>query len=237
MAYYGFGQFHPTLLFSGACSVKSGNKRTTIFILCIALPYLIIALCYIQIMKKIKESKLNLKEALSRQTSAKSELEVANEKIKTPAIRLKGMISRQVSVQSEAEISEGGDSQVMRASSGSTKTPTMRRLEMMMKTRERLRQRKEWRVTMMIGIILIVFLMCTIPTAIVMEIDPKAEKFPTGHILCYILSWLIGVTNPLVYVLSTNTYTSAAIARATSIGLRVKTLCCKLRMKSYSSSY
>ena len=164
-------------------------------------------------MKKIKESKIKLKEALSRQTSAKSELELsvtaANEKIKHSALKLKGMMSRQASVQSEGEISEGGkDSQVIRASSGggSTKTPTMRRLQMMMRTRERLRQRKEWKVTMMIGIILIVFLVCTIPTAIVMEIDPRAEHYPNGHILCYILSWLIGVTNPLVYVLSTNTY-------------------------------
>ena len=225
--------------FLGTCSVKSGQKRTTIFILCIALPYLIIALCYIQIMKKIKESKIKLK-ALSRQTSAKSERELsvtaANEKIKHSALKLKGMMSRQVSVQSEGEISK--DSQVIKESSGggSTKTPTMRRLQMMMRTRERLRQRKEWKVTMMIGIILIVFLVCTIPTAIVMEIDPRAEHYPNGHILCYILSWLVGVTNPLVYVLSTNTYTRAAVTGVTSIGVRVKSVCCKFRMNSYSST-
>ena len=229
---------------SGACSVKSGHKRTTIFILCISLPYIIIALCYFQIMKKIKESKVKLKEALSRQTSARSELELsvtaANEKIKSSALKLKGMMSRQASVQSEGEITEGSrDSQIIRASSGggSTKTPTMRRLQMMMRTRERLRQRKEWKVTMMIGIILIVFLVCTIPTAIVMEIDPRAEQFPTGHILCYILSWLIGVTNPLVYILSTSTYTRAAITGVTTIGVRLRSVCCKLQMKSYSSTY
>lgn len=230
---------------AGNCSVKSGHKRTTIFILCIALPYLIIALCYFQIMKKIKESKIKLKEALSRQTSAKSELELsvtaANEKIKNSALKLKGMMSRQASVQSEGEMTEGSkDSQMIRISSGgggSTKTPTMRRLQMMMKTRERLRQRKEWKVTMMIGIILIVFLVCTIPTAIVMEIDPRAEQFPTGHILCYILSWLLGVTNPLVYVLSTSTYTRAAVSGVTSMGVRLKSVCCKLQMNAYSSTY
>lgn len=195
-------------------------------------------------MKKIKESKVKLKEALSRQTSARSELELsvtaANEKIKSSALKLKGMMSRQVSVQSEGEMTEGSrDSQIIRASSGggSTKTPTMRRLQMMMRTRERLRQRKEWKVTMMIGIILIVFLVCTIPTAIVMEIDPRAEQFPTGHILCYILSWLIGVTNPLVYVLSTSTYTRAAITGVTSIGVRLRSVCCKLQINSYSSTY
>ena len=194
-------------------------------------------------MKKIKESKIKLK-ALSRQTSARSELELsvtaANEKIKSSALKLKGMMSRQASVQSEGEITEGSrDSQIIRASSGggSTKTPTMRRLQMMMRTRERLRQRKEWKVTMMIGIILIVFLVCTIPTAIVMEIDPRAEQFPTGHILCYILSWLIGVTNPLVYVLSTSTYTRAAITGVTSIGVRLRSVCCKLQINSYSSTY
>mgnify|MGYP002060145448 CR=1 FL=1 len=190
-------------------------------------------------MKKIKESKIKLK-ALSRQTSAKSERDLsvtaANEKIKHSALKLKGMMSRQVSVQSEGEISK--DSQVIKESSGggSTKTPTMRRLQMMMRTRERLRQRKEWKVTMMIGIILIVFLVCTIPTAIVMEIDPRAEHYPNGHILCYILSWLVGVTNPLVYVLSTNTYTRAAVTGVTSIGVRVKSVCCKFRMNSYSST-
>ena len=219
---------------SGACSVKSGQKRTTIFILCIALPYLIITLCYIQIIKKIKESKIKLKEALSRQTSAKSELELsvtaANEKIKNSALKLKGMMSRQASVQSEGELSEdiSRDCQVVREAS-SNKTPTMRKLQKMMRTRERMRQRKEWKVTMMIGIILIVFLVCTIPTAIVMEIDPKAERFPNEHILCYILSWLIGVTNPLVYVLSTNTYTRAAITGVTGLCIRLKSVCCKLR--------
>ena len=38
-------------------------------------------------------------------------------------------------------------------------------------------EKKEAGVTLMVGIILATFLICTMPAAIIMEIDPEAEKY------------------------------------------------------------
>ena len=38
-------------------------------------------------------------------------------------------------------------------------------------------EKKEAEVTLMVGIILATFLICTMPAAIIMEIDPEAEKY------------------------------------------------------------
>ena len=69
----------------------------------------------------------------------------------------------------------------------------------------------------MVAMILIVFLVCTLPTAILMEIDSKAEKFPWVTIICYIISWMVGVTNPLVYVLFSQSYRNAAVTKMRDI--------------------
>ena len=51
-------------------------------------------------------------------------------------------------------------------------------LERKMISKDRDMEKKEQGVTMMVGIILATFLICTIPAAIVMETDPTADKHP-----------------------------------------------------------
>ena len=89
----------------------------------------------------------------------------------------------------------------------------MLKLDELIKSKERQLERKELRVSVMIAIILVVFLVCTLPSAILMEIDSSAERFPCVYIICYILSWMVGVTNPLVYVLFSQSYRNAAATK------------------------
>ena len=51
-------------------------------------------------------------------------------------------------------------------------------LERKMISKDRDMEKKEQGVTMMVGIILATFLICTIPAAIIMETDPTADKHP-----------------------------------------------------------
>ena len=50
------------IVFSGTCSIKSSYKynRRIIFILCISIPYFIISLCYLDILRTIRNSKAGL---------------------------------------------------------------------------------------------------------------------------------------------------------------------------------
>ena len=101
-------------------------------------------------------------------------------------------------------------------------------LKRKMHVKEKEMEKKERGVTMMVGIILATFLICTMPAAIVLETDPDAVELSwvkyllvnkenisavQAHIPTYILSWLIGVTNPLVYVLFCQRYRKAANER------------------------
>ena len=89
------------------------------------------------------------------------------------------------------------------------KSPSVLKLDELIREKERQLERKELRVSVMIAIILVVFLVCTLPSAILMEIDSTAE-IPWMTIICYIVSWMVGVTNPLVYVLFSQSYRNAA---------------------------
>ena len=80
------------------------------------------------------------------------------------------------------------------------KSSSVLQLDELIREKERQLERKELRVSVMIAIILLVFLVCTLPSAILMEIDSGAERFP----------W---VTNPLVYVLFSQSYRNAAATK------------------------
>ena len=177
--------------------MKSGSKRTTLFFLCIGVPYTIIALCYVEILKKIRQSKTKMRELQSRQISVQSDESLTNQESGHLAVRTSG---------------------------GLNKSPSMLQLDQLHKRRGRQQEKKEWRVTVMVGIILLMFLICTLPTAIFMELDPGVDMYPTTQICCYILSWMIGVSNPLVYVLFSNSYRSAALSRINKLLPDVRTI-------------
>ena len=97
--------------------------------------------------------------------------------------------------------------------SSKLKSASVLQLDELIREKERQLERKELRVSVMIAIILVVFLVCTLPSAILMEIDSTAERFPWVTIICYIVSWMVGVTNPLVYVLFSQSYRNAAATK------------------------
>ena len=48
------------IFFKGTCSVKSSGKRRVIFILCISIPYFIITISYLDILRTLRKSKVNI---------------------------------------------------------------------------------------------------------------------------------------------------------------------------------
>ena len=54
---------------------------------------------------------------------------------------------------------------------------SVEQLEKQKRSKEDLEKKKEQNMTIMIGMILVSFLVCTIPGAVVIQMDPKAEKY------------------------------------------------------------
>ena len=97
--------------------------------LCISVPYAIIAVCYFQILRKIRKSKMKIRELQTRQISVQSEVSV------TPDSVARGQLG-QLGV-------PGG---------ALTKSPSMLQLDQLHRSKSRQQERKEWRVTVMIGL-------------------------------------------------------------------------------------
>ena len=53
----------------GLCSPKRGPKRTVLFILCISVPYLIIFICYVDILRTVRKSRITIRHRLASQVS------------------------------------------------------------------------------------------------------------------------------------------------------------------------
>ena len=52
---------------------------------------------------------------------------------------------------------------------------------------------------------------------------PPCARYPSLHICCYVLSWLAGLANPLVYVLCSSHYRHAASAKLGTIANILRT--------------
>jgi len=75
------------------------------------------------------------------------------------------------------------------------------------------RRRKEQGLTLLVCAILTNYLVCTVPAATVLAVDPSAKMLSKAHIPTYIISWLGVVINPLLYVLCNPTYRAPFYAR------------------------
>ena len=84
--------------------------------------------------------------------------------------------------------------------------------------------------TAQVGAILTTYLLCTLPAALVLAIDPRADRMPQvrrpschsryqphitlqAHVPTYVLSWLVAVINPLLYVICNQTYRNSMVHR------------------------
>jgi len=67
---------------------------------------------------------------------------------------------------------------------------------------EKIRDRKkqEEHLTMTVGVIFLVYMVCNLPVSIVLLLDPTGSKYTQAHLPCYILAWLSSVIKPFVYV-------------------------------------
>jgi len=84
-------------------------------------------------------------------------------------------------------------------------------LEKHRKNKDQVERNKEKNMTIVIGVILATYLTCTIPAAVIIQLDPAAIIYRYAHIPTYILSWLTGLIIPLVYGLGSTTHRAQAM--------------------------
>jgi len=84
-------------------------------------------------------------------------------------------------------------------------------LEKHKKNKDLVERSKEKNMTIVIGIILVSYLTCTIPGAVIIQLDPAAFRYRYAHIPTYILTWVTGLIIPLVYGLGSTTYRAVAM--------------------------
>jgi len=67
-------------------------------------------------------------------------------------------------------------------------------------------RRRELGMTRTVCAILTNYLVCTVPAATVLAMDPSATSLARVHVPTYVLSWLVAVLNPILYVLCNPAY-------------------------------
>jgi len=75
------------------------------------------------------------------------------------------------------------------------------------------RRRKERGLTLLVCAILTNYLICTVPGATVLAVDPSAELLSKAHIPTYMVCWFGVIINPLLYVLCNPAYRASFYAR------------------------
>lgn len=78
-----------------------------------------------------------------------------------------------------------------------------------MKTKSRSnREKEDGRLTRLMLIIFICFVMCFLPLMLMNVFDDNV-KYPTTHVIASIFAWLSSVVNPFIYAASNRQYRSA----------------------------
>lgn len=93
--------------------------------------------------------------------------------------------------------------------------------------REVRRRRNEWRITKMVLIIFIAFLITYLPITLVKNLDKKVE-YPGLHVLGYVLIYISSCINPVIYVIMNRQYRQA---------YKTVLLCSRPRLPSLTSSH
>nr|XP_045608302.1 G-protein coupled receptor moody-like isoform X2 [Procambarus clarkii] len=93
--------------------------------------------------------------------------------------------------------------------------------------REARRRRNEWRITKMVLIIFIAFLITYLPITLVKNLDKKVD-YPGLHVLGYVLIYISACINPVIYVIMNRQYRQA---------YKTVLLCRRPRLPSLTSSH
>lgn len=93
--------------------------------------------------------------------------------------------------------------------------------------REARRRRNEWRITKMVLIIFIAFLVTYLPITLVKSLD-KEVNYPGLHVLGYVLIYISSCINPVIYVIMNRQYRQA---------YKTVLLCKRPRLPSLTSSH
>ncbi|XP_042862934.1 alpha-1D adrenergic receptor-like isoform X2 [Penaeus japonicus] len=93
--------------------------------------------------------------------------------------------------------------------------------------REARRRRNEWRITKMVLIIFIAFLVTYLPITLVKNLDKKVN-YPGLHVLGYVLIYISSCINPVIYVIMNRQYRQA---------YKTVLLCKRPRLPSLTSSH
>jgi len=187
----------------GTCTILEGTCRRVIFLLSTVIPYIVIFVCYVQIVQKLRCSRKRLHKASQASDLALktfSHDEVAHE---APAHLCVAPRSRAMSL-SVAPRSRAMSLSVAR-SSLTPDCPVVRA--------QRRRVQREQGMTVMVGIILLDYLVFTFPGLVILEMDTQADRIEYAHIPAYILNWMTAIINPVIYVLCNPTYRAAALTK------------------------
>ncbi|XP_066974186.1 G-protein coupled receptor moody-like isoform X2 [Macrobrachium rosenbergii] len=93
--------------------------------------------------------------------------------------------------------------------------------------REARRKRNEWRITKMVLIIFIAFLITYLPITLVKNLD-KGVNYPGLHVMGYVLIYISSCINPVIYVIMNRQYRQA---------YKTVLLCKRPRLPSLTSSH
>ncbi|XP_068218719.1 G-protein coupled receptor moody-like isoform X2 [Palaemon carinicauda] len=93
--------------------------------------------------------------------------------------------------------------------------------------REARRKRNEWRITKMVLIIFIAFLITYLPITLVKNLD-KGVNYPGLHVMGYVLIYISSCINPIIYVIMNRQYRQA---------YKTVLLCKRPRLPSLTSSH
>lgn len=93
--------------------------------------------------------------------------------------------------------------------------------------REARRKRNEWRITKMVLIIFIAFLITYLPITLVKNLDKKVN-YPGLHVMGYVLIYISSCINPVIYVIMNRQYRQA---------YKTVLLCKRPRLPSLTSSH
>ena len=119
------------------------------------------------ILRTVKQSNIKIRQRLSRQASELTDTNIENHTRKeTQNVKDSSSVTRGNELtNTPLKISFLGRGYVLE-------------LQKRLAVKEKEKERKEADVTTMVGIILTTFLVCTLPAAIMLELDPEADIFP-----------------------------------------------------------
>lgn len=185
----------------GTCSIMNDengkSSKTSLFMIAFVIPCIIIIGCYTKIFWVVHMSEVRLRQHANKQNSIPNNLREMPSITGTNGTQSNRMpspiSSSSFSTTSGAEIAKTGISE---------------KIIRVKDQRDVKAKRNEWRITKMVLVIFLSFVVCYLPITVV-KIADKDVYSPGFHILGYIMLYLSSCINPIIYVIMNKQYRKA----------------------------